>query len=155
VLDTNAPLYFRLQQQRLIELVRQGHTDAALSFAQEELAPRGEEHPQLLDELERTVALLAFADQTPGALAPLLDMAQRQRLASELNAAILASQAQEKDAKLPGLLRMLLWAQTLLEDKVRYPRISNLVTAEGDTPMAEPAAPSRTMSSSSPPPPPH
>lgn len=44
ILDTNAELYFHLQQQKLIELIRSGDVTAALNFAQEELAPRGEEN---------------------------------------------------------------------------------------------------------------
>jgi hypothetical protein len=43
-LDTNPKLYFHLQQQKLIELIRSGSMSEALDFAEEELAPRGEEH---------------------------------------------------------------------------------------------------------------
>lgn len=44
ILDTNPQLFFHLQQQRLIELIRSGKVEEALEFAQEELAPRGEEN---------------------------------------------------------------------------------------------------------------
>jgi hypothetical protein len=37
-------LFFHLQQQRLIEYIREGRVTDALEFAQEELAPRGEEN---------------------------------------------------------------------------------------------------------------
>lgn len=60
ILDNNPALYFHLQQQRLIELIRQKKVDEALTFAQEELAPRGEEHPEFLSELEQTMTLLAY-----------------------------------------------------------------------------------------------
>lgn len=43
---------------------------------------------------ERTVALLVFEDVRASPLADLMDVAQRQKTASELNAAILASQSQ-------------------------------------------------------------
>ena len=43
---------------------------------------------------ERTVALLVFEDVKASPLADLMDVAQRQKTASELNAAILASQSQ-------------------------------------------------------------
>ena len=43
---------------------------------------------------ERTVALLAFEDARSCPVADLMDIAQRQKTASELNAAILASQCQ-------------------------------------------------------------
>lgn len=42
---------------------------------------------------ERTVALLAFEDATSAPMADLLDISQRQKTASELNSAILASQS--------------------------------------------------------------
>ena len=44
ILDTDPQLFFHLQQQRLIELIRSGDINRALEFAQEELAPRGEEN---------------------------------------------------------------------------------------------------------------
>ena len=96
ILDTNPQLFFHLQQQRLIELIRNGQTMEALRFAQEELAPRGEEHPEYLEELERTMTLLAFEGNANSPLASLLDYSQRQKTASELNAAILAAQSQKK-----------------------------------------------------------
>ena len=43
---------------------------------------------------ERTVTLLAFEDATQSPLADLMDLTQRQKTASELNAAILSSQSQ-------------------------------------------------------------
>ena len=48
ILDTNPQLFFHLQQQRLIELIRNGKVEEALEFAQEELAPRGEENVSLI-----------------------------------------------------------------------------------------------------------
>lgn len=100
------------------------------------MAPRGEEHPELLEELERTVALLVFEDVKASPLADLMDVAQRQKTASELNAAILASQSQEAEPKLPNLLKLLIWAQKQLDDKALYPRINNLVSGE----LVEPGA---------------
>jgi len=38
ILDHNPPLFFHLQQQRLIELIREGDIDKALEFAQDELS---------------------------------------------------------------------------------------------------------------------
>ncbi|GAA5924559.1 uncharacterized protein JCM15063_005676 [Sporobolomyces koalae] len=60
ILEHNPSLHFSLLQQHLIELIRQGKIAEALEFAQTELAPRGEEHPKFLEELEKTMALLAF-----------------------------------------------------------------------------------------------
>ncbi|KAB5560561.1 hypothetical protein DKX38_005518 [Salix brachista] len=129
ILDTNPQLFFHLQQQRLIELIRNGKVNEALQFAQEELAPRGEEDHSFLEELERTVALLAFEDVSNCPVGDLLDISQRLKTASEVNAAILTSQSLEKDPKLPSLLKMLLWAQNHLDEKAVYPRMNNLSTA--------------------------
>lgn len=121
ILDENPRLFFHLQQQKLIELIRAGDVEAALAFAEKELAPRGEENPEFLAELERTMALLAFEDKTACPVKDLLEPAQRQKTASELNAAILTSQCQEKDPKLPALLKVLLWAQEQLKERADFP----------------------------------
>ncbi|KAJ2569658.1 hypothetical protein IW140_002912 [Coemansia sp. RSA 1813] len=135
LLDTDPRLYFHLQQQQLIELIRQGKAEEALEFAQEELAPHGEEHPELLRELERTMALLAFDNVTMAngshmsPLADLLDFAHRQKTANELNAALLAAHSQPKEPKLPALLQLLAWTQDQLDKKATYPRINNIIEA--------------------------
>ncbi|CAA0825120.1 LisH and RanBPM domains containing protein [Striga hermonthica] len=135
ILDTNPQLYFHLQQQRLIELIRNGKVEEALEFAQEELAPRGEENQGFLEELERTIALLAFEDMANCPVAELLDISQRLKTAREVNAAILISQSHEKDSKLLSLLKMLIWVQNQLDEKVTYPRIQ-FTTAALEDPAA-------------------
>ncbi|KAK9840286.1 hypothetical protein WJX74_006917 [Apatococcus lobatus] len=129
ILEEKQELYFHLQQQRLIELIRLGKTEEALEFAQDILAPQGEENPEFLEELERTVALLAFEDTKNSPLADLMDIAQRQKTASELNAAILSTQCQEKEPQLLNFLRMVIWAQQQLGEKVDFPRINDLTSA--------------------------
>ncbi|XP_056864092.1 protein GID8 homolog [Raphanus sativus] len=142
--DLNPELLFHLHQQRLIELIRQGKTEEALEFAQEELAPRGEENQAFLQELEKTVALLVFEDASNCPVKDLLDISHRLKTASEVNAAILTSQSHEKDncldvilvlfyceqtdPKLPSLLKILIWAQNQLEEKAVYPHINDLST---------------------------
>ncbi|GMN50871.1 hypothetical protein TIFTF001_020019 [Ficus carica] len=106
ILDTNPQLFFHLQQQRLIELIRNGKVEEALEFAQEELAPRGEENQSFLEELEKTVALLAFEDVSNCPVGELLDISQRLKTASEVNAAILTSQSHEKECSLASRLRV-------------------------------------------------
>jgi len=44
ILEERTVVHFHLQQQRLIELIRAGSIDQALQFAQDYLAPRGEEN---------------------------------------------------------------------------------------------------------------
>lgn len=51
ILEEQSGLLFHLQQQQVIELIRAGRTEAALDYAQEYLAPRSENNPNLLLEL--------------------------------------------------------------------------------------------------------
>ena len=115
-MDTNPALYFRLQQQKLIEYIRQGRIAEALQFAQEELAPRGQENPEFLSELENTMALLAFESSAsaPESISSLLSPNQRMKTAGEVNAAILESFSQGKESKLVALLKLLCWGESML-----------------------------------------
>jgi len=125
ILENNPELYFHLQQQILIEHIRNGRIAEALDFAKSELAPRGEENPEFLTDLERTMALLAF-DSTPDpplAIAELLHPSHRMKTAGELNAAILESASQGKETKLLQLIRLLCWGEKLLEEKADFPHV--------------------------------
>ena len=74
--------------------------------------------PEFLIELERTMALLAFDHIQTCPVSDLFEASQRQKTASELNAAILSAQSQDKDPKLPSLLKMLTWAQVRNMSKI-------------------------------------
>ncbi|WZN66884.1 glucose-induced degradation 8-like protein [Chloropicon roscoffensis] len=144
ILEHDSRLFFHLQQQRLIELIRQKEVDKALLFAQEYLAPLGEENPAFLEELERTLALLAFEDPSTSPVKDLLGVQRRQQAASELNSAILHAQCQEKEPKLPNLLKLLKWSQNRLDEfsDAPYPRMDDFETGETtrsslQTPMLE------------------
>jgi CTLH/CRA C-terminal to LisH motif domain len=115
-----------MQQQKLIEFIRQGRIAEALTFAQEELAPRGEESPEFLSELERTMALLAFESSptAPPEISELLSPGQRMKTAGEVNAAILESLSQGKEVKLVGLLKLLCWGESMLEERLDFPKVS-------------------------------
>ena len=108
-------------------MIKRGETAAALEFAERELAPRGEESPEYLGELERTMALLAFegAPNPPAGIAELLSPAQRLKTAGEVNAAILESLSQDKEVKLVGLLKLQHWGEKLLDEKVDFPKASH------------------------------
>ena len=79
-LDTSPRLFFRLQLQRLIEFIRDNKVTEALDFAESELAPLTDLHPDFLEELEETMALFAFEDQQASPLAHLLEPAQRHKV---------------------------------------------------------------------------
>ncbi|GAA5895190.1 LisH and CLTH domain-containing protein [Sporobolomyces salmoneus] len=169
ILEHNPSLHFSLLQQHLIELIRQQRIPEALEFAQQELAPRGEEHPKFLVELEKTMALLAFempsfttstslpvasssssatlqipipqpsassssskkskkssTSSTPNpdslppmppALSSLLDPSHRLETCLLLNNAILTSQNEDPEPKLPKLMGVLNWGEGVLKEK--------------------------------------
>ena len=71
---------FSFQQQHLIELIRSKNIESALDFAQTHLAERGEENPEILAELERTLALLAFDEPENSPFGDLLHPSQRQKV---------------------------------------------------------------------------
>ena len=111
-------------------MIREKRLEEALTFAQENLCEYGENNELIQDELERTMALLAFDEPNESPFSDLLQSVQRQRLASELNSAILEYEHVESTAKLNTLIKMLLWSQDLLDKKgVAYPRMSDLANA--------------------------
>jgi hypothetical protein len=127
VLDTNPSLFFHLQQQQLLELIREGKTEQVLKYAQSELSARGEENPEFLDELEQSLGLLAFDDATSCPFSELLQPSQRLKVISELNAALLASHDQEALSKLSTLMKLVLWSQDQLEKKgLTFPKLANI-----------------------------
>ena len=71
------------------------------------------------------MALLAFesSPSAPQSILELLSPAQRLKTAGEVNAAILESLSQGKDAKLVGLLKLLCWGETMLEEKAEFPKV--------------------------------
>ncbi|XP_052800798.1 glucose-induced degradation protein 8 homolog [Mya arenaria] len=132
LLDNDRYLYFHLQQQHLIELIRARNVEAALEYAQTHLAERGEENPDILSELERTLALLAFEEPEKSPFGDLLHLCQRQKVASELNAAILETDA---TPKLANLLKLLLWSQEELDKKkIRYPKMTDVSSGMIESP---------------------
>ncbi|XP_077987198.1 glucose-induced degradation protein 8 homolog [Glandiceps talaboti] len=131
LLDNDRYLFFHLQQQHLIELIRNKKTEEALEYAQTHLAERGEENCDVLPELERSLALLAFENPEHSPFSELLHPSQRQKVASELNAAILEMESRESTPKLAKLLKLLLWSQDQLDSKkVKYPKMTDLPTGK-------------------------
>lgn len=132
LLDNDRYLYFHLQQLHLIELIRAGKIEDALTFAQTQISEAGESNPEVLNELERTLALLAFEKPQNSPFADLLDQTHRQKVASELNAAILKMEHQEQSSpRMINVLKLILWAQAELDKKnVKYPKMSDLHSAK-------------------------
>lgn len=80
LLDNDRYLYFHLQQLHLIELIRTGRVEEALQFAQDQLSEAGESDDNILCELERTLALLAFDEPHKSPFSDLLHPTHRQKV---------------------------------------------------------------------------
>lgn len=128
LLDSDRYLFFHLQQQHLIELIRERNIEEALKYAQEQLAERGEENQEVLAELERTLALLAFDEPEKSPFGDLLHPSHRQKIASEVNASILEMENRDSTTpRLAVLLKLMLWAQDeLIKKKIKYPRMTDI-----------------------------
>ena len=63
--------------------------EEALKFASEQLAERGEESELVLEELERTLALLAFEDPEKSPYGDLLSYSHRQKVRYILNRSLI------------------------------------------------------------------
>jgi hypothetical protein len=133
LLDNDRYLYFHLQQLHLIELIREGKIEDALRFAQKNIAEAGETNPEVLNELERTLALLAFEKPQNSPFADLLEQTHRQKIASELNAAILRIEhKQNQNPRIQNVLKLILWAQQHFKDDGKVPKMTDLATASFD-----------------------
>lgn len=120
ILDTQQELMFTLQQQQLIELIRTEKLEEALVFAQQELGPRAVMDAAMLDELERTMALLALDKDSTDESSPLarmLSVDQRLSTADSVNEALLTSLGQRTDPNLSALLVLMEWAEGKLKEK--------------------------------------
>lgn len=95
------------------------------------MSEAGENNLEVRNELERTLALLAFEKPQNSPFSDLLEQAHRQKVASELNAAILKEDNSENTVpRIINLLKMILWAQGELDQKsVNYPKMTDLSTA--------------------------
>lgn len=98
------------------------------------MSEAGEKSAEVRTELERTLALLAFEKPQNSPFADLLEQSHRQKVASELNAAILKTEncenSENTTPRIINLLKLILWAQNELEKKsVNYPKMTDLSTA--------------------------
>ena len=134
LLDGDARLAYALQLQRLVELVRLGDADRAVQLARAELAPRASAQPELLDELEHAMALLAFADLAADALPPplrdLLRDERRVATANRLNGAILRAQGADDESRLRLVLKTIAWCEAeLRKARIAHPTLDQLLAA--------------------------
>jgi hypothetical protein len=108
---------------RFLELLRPSAAGAnpqqALLFATSTLAPLAIPHPALLAELELALTLLAFPPPGPyptAEIEALLSPAHRARVGKEANQVLLAREGRGVESKLGGMMRILGWGESKLEE---------------------------------------
>eukprot|EP00834_Sanchytrium_tribonematis_P004852 NODE_261_length_11439_cov_1.285538.p6 type:complete len:223 gc:universal NODE_261_length_11439_cov_1.285538:1373-705(-) len=122
ILENNKELVFLLQLQILIENIRNEDMNTALAMAQE-LAPLAELEKPYREELEHVMSCMVFKDPLLRQ-AEKLDVAQIEKVLSCINQSILSNMSQEKDSKLPMLLKMCAFGQHLLDQyQIEYPKM--------------------------------
>ncbi|CAK9297045.1 unnamed protein product [Gordionus sp. m RMFG-2023] len=129
LLDDNRYLFFQLQQQQLIELIRQKRIEDALIFAQNNLAEYGEDNSEVLDQLEKTLALLAFDEPEKSPFGDLLSHNHKQKISSDIIAAIsnYENLSSSPECNLSNVLKLLLWCQSdLTGKKISFPKMTDI-----------------------------
>ncbi|CAK3923483.1 related to motif-containing [Lecanosticta acicola] len=134
ILDVNHLLHFSILQLQLIEIIRtisnkpggspqSGDFRPALEFATNQLSPRAPTDYKYQQALERTMALMIYpADKMPTEFKELLDLKLREKVANNVNKAILESRGQRSEAKIRQLVRARAWAEMQARDaKVDLP----------------------------------
>lgn len=128
LLDNHRDLFFKLQQQHLIELIRQQKINDSLDYVHDQF---NVDETKDFPEFGKTMALLAFDHPDKSPYANLLQISHRNHLASELNDSILQETSGSIEATKPRLvtlLKLLLWTQNELErKKIPFPKMTDLV----------------------------
>ncbi|KAI3990893.1 hypothetical protein MKX01_026077 [Papaver californicum] len=97
VQDENSTICFLLHCQKFIELVQVGDLEGAVKFARAELA-KFFENASLVVILKTCVALIAYEEPLKSPIGYLLGMSQREVVADAVNAMILTTNPEAKDA---------------------------------------------------------
>ena len=148
ILDSNPQLHFQLLQLGLIEIIRSVldkptsqpivATDfkPALEFATEQLAPRAPTDARYREMLERTMALMVYpADKMTSEFEELLDLQLRQRVANDVNKAMLRARGERAEAKIRQLVEARAWAEAQArEARVELPNYIHIGLEAADNP---------------------
>eukprot|EP00345_Euplotes_harpa_P009321 CAMPEP_0168339310 /NCGR_PEP_ID=MMETSP0213-20121227/13381_1 /TAXON_ID=151035 /ORGANISM="Euplotes harpa, Strain FSP1.4" /LENGTH=160 /DNA_ID=CAMNT_0008345309 /DNA_START=205 /DNA_END=689 /DNA_ORIENTATION=+ len=124
ILDTNDELYFNLKKQKLIELIKAKDIEESLKFSQGVIAEKASKKQEFLEQMEEVMTLLAFDKPKESPLKHLMEISTRQKLASEVNEAILTNQCVSAEVKLPFFLKLLKWSEKNLEKSLSFPKLS-------------------------------
>ena len=132
LLEENRVLLFKLQQQYVIELIRDKKLDDALVYSQNFLSERVNEDVAMLSELEKTLTLLAFEDPFLSPFSDLMTVEHRQEVASSAVQALLSirgwnSSSDSDEPSIEGILHLASWCQdNLARTGLRTPVITEV-----------------------------
>ncbi|KAK0412342.1 hypothetical protein QR680_006156 [Steinernema hermaphroditum] len=91
LIEHDEEIRFLLQQQQIIELVRNEQIDEALAMGEKAMASSNLLDESILQEMERTFSLLAFDNPERSHFGNLMNISHRQRVANSVNTAVLKS----------------------------------------------------------------
>ncbi|EDW48284.1 glucose-induced degradation protein 8 homolog [Drosophila sechellia] len=120
--ETDNYVFFHMQQLRLIEMIRDQKMEKALKFAQSKAGVFSKVDPRHYHEVERTMGLLTFDRPEYSPYGELMYYSYRQKVAGEINAAMLRchedegkSKEEPMEPRMMFLIKLILWAQAKLD----------------------------------------
>ncbi|CAD8131907.1 unnamed protein product [Paramecium octaurelia] len=122
-MSNNKQILFKLKMQKLIELIKVNELDQAVSYAQNQIIGFLKDQPHLIDEIEKAMSLLAYKDLSKCPLNHLTQNSQRIKVASEVNQQLFQDSQGNEQAKITILMKILQWAQEILNSKLQYPHL--------------------------------
>eukprot|EP00126_Sphaerothecum_destruens_P005314 Sdes_comp18692_c0_seq1m8984 len=109
-------VYFQLLCQKFVELIRDGDSGLALTFAQSELNCFGKESHEFLDILQDIIALLAYEDPFNSPVRDYLHFDRRAEVAEMVNKAILLYKNSTADLVMETVLKQLSLTMDILSE---------------------------------------
>ncbi|KRX00894.1 hypothetical protein PPERSA_09500 [Pseudocohnilembus persalinus] len=129
--ENNKDIMFELKLQKLIELIKENKIQEAIEYAQKALLPMATENVQYLEQLEKVMSLLAYSEVEKAPASELVQNSQRINISSDINYELLKNtNSQEKESKLPALIKLLVWSQQRLAEKLSFPQILDVSTGK-------------------------
>jgi hypothetical protein len=137
ILRTNPEIFFDLQKQNLIKIIKENKVDEALDFAQNEIFPLIKEDDALIKELQKLMVLFAYEDFSKSPYKDSGTIDQLKALASKVNKQILIFHKQyksklisKKDLILPSMFKIMFYYQNQLNKSISFPEIINVCPLE-------------------------
>jgi len=119
LLQKNVDVYFRLQSQWFIELIRQKKVTEALKFAQNELSSFASKDKKFMEYLQDTFALIAYDEPEMSPVASYLSEGQKEEVAEAVNTAILESLSLPSNSPIERIVKQItVIKETLYQDSV-------------------------------------